>query len=442
MIETRHRTPINQAPASLPLGSRLLQRNCNCGQHAVAGGACTACSKQQHLRLQTKLSVGEPGDRYEQEADRIADRVMAMPAHDAVADAPLHVQRFVAQTSRHSEEIPDTAGRVLTSPGRPLHTDLRQDMEQKFGYDFSKVRVHSDPAAALSAGALHANAYTVGNDIVFAAGRLEPGTRTGQRLLAHELTHVVQQSTATELTGAKPGDKLSASVRMRSPATVLQREVPPQAPQPAVPTGIRLAESLPFGHADLRSDELKQRYRTYLGAVTRLQVTPAGDYRGHCAKEYLTAVANTCPPRFAELRSGGFCTGNRCLEFGRWGTAGDPNTGKTVTDTQDSFIDRHRTRHNESLLEGTGRDRCSVVCHQRFKYDRQHDLGSFYIIRNFRAGQYTPTGSSQSLHITTGEVNKVPASLAAPTAAEFARNIAPGLVQSGVLGEAPQSDGG
>jgi hypothetical protein len=83
---------------------------------------------------------------------------------------------------------------VLGRGGRPLDPHTRRSMEARFGYDFSKVRVHTDATAALSARALGAHAYTVGSDVVFAAGRFAPDTVAGRRLLAHELTHVVQQS--------------------------------------------------------------------------------------------------------------------------------------------------------------------------------------------------------------------------------------------------------
>lgn len=81
---------------------------------------------------------------------------------------------------------------VVATPGRQLQQGLRQDMEQRFGYDFSRVRVHIGPAATQTARSLSAKAYTVGQDIVFEAGRLAPGSQEGRRLLAHELTHVVQ----------------------------------------------------------------------------------------------------------------------------------------------------------------------------------------------------------------------------------------------------------
>jgi pyrrolidone-carboxylate peptidase len=82
---------------------------------------------------------------------------------------------------------------VLSSPGRPLEPGTRATMERSFGHDFGKVRVHTDARAAESARAVHARAYTVGSDVVFADGRYAPGSEAGRRLLAHELAHVVQQ---------------------------------------------------------------------------------------------------------------------------------------------------------------------------------------------------------------------------------------------------------
>ena len=76
--------------------------------------------------------------------------------------------------------------------GRPLEPGVRAQAERAFGHDFAQVRVHTDTAAAASAGALNAEAYAAGNDLVFAAGAYQPETREGEWLLAHELSHVVQ----------------------------------------------------------------------------------------------------------------------------------------------------------------------------------------------------------------------------------------------------------
>jgi hypothetical protein len=89
--------------------------------------------------------------------------------------------------------VPSVVGQVLSSPGQPLKTDTRTAMNESFGVDFGRVRVHTDARAAESARAVQASAYTVGPDVVFAAGRYAPDTPAGRRLLAHELTHVVQQ---------------------------------------------------------------------------------------------------------------------------------------------------------------------------------------------------------------------------------------------------------
>jgi outer membrane protein OmpA-like peptidoglycan-associated protein len=91
-------------------------------------------------------------------------------------------------------EIPPIVHDVLNSPGQPLDTATRAFMEPRFHHDFSGVRVHTDSKAAESAQAVNAHAYTVGSHIVFNTGQYRPGTKPGANLLAHELTHVLQQS--------------------------------------------------------------------------------------------------------------------------------------------------------------------------------------------------------------------------------------------------------
>jgi hypothetical protein len=104
-------------------------------------------------------------------------------------------QRSLSDSAGISEQdpIPGIVREVLSSSGQPLDAVTRLQMEPHFGHDFSRVQVHTDSRAASSAASIHALAYTVGRDIVFAAGQYTPGTSTGRRLLAHELTHVVQQ---------------------------------------------------------------------------------------------------------------------------------------------------------------------------------------------------------------------------------------------------------
>jgi len=403
---TRH-LPLK--PATPAVGAATLMRKCACGgaEHAGAehaGAECEQCKKKKG-------------------------------ALQRVAVAP-------------TAGVPPIVHQVLRQPGRPLDPALRLFMQPRLGHDFSRVRVHTDGAAEASARAVNSLAFTVGNHVVFGAGQFDPMSTGGRRLLAHELTHVIQQS-ATGATGlpdrvGDPGDafeqeadRVASRVSTGGAASVVPGFRAAAVQRQAAPSGITLKEAKPFGHGDLKTDDLKQKWRTYVGSTTLMQVTPAGDYTGHCVKEYLTEESNTCPARFADLRKEGFCTESKCLDFARYGTAGDPETGKTTTDGPDSFLDRHRTRHPESLLEGTGKNECSVVCHQRYAFDRKTDLGSYYIIRNFRADKYSPPSATSPVHITTGEVRKVPASLAAPSREKFAKDIAPGLVKSKDLLSAP-----
>lgn len=184
--------------------------------------------------IQTKLAINKPGDEYEQEADRVAEQVMRMP--DAVAVAPPAVMgRVIPGTQRkcscggtcaeckgeqaddeHGKmqrkstgpqilslsptptrsgmTAPPTVHEVLNSPGQPLNSATRAFFEPRFGVDFSNVRIHADEHAAASSRAVNARAYTVGQHIAFAAGEYGNDRLEQQKLLAHELTHTVQQS--------------------------------------------------------------------------------------------------------------------------------------------------------------------------------------------------------------------------------------------------------
>ena len=145
-----------------------------------------------------QMSINQPGDTYEQEADLVAEQALATPTHTDVSSAAPRIQRFLGQSNGQMGAVPASVDRALASPGRPLEPALRRDMEQRFGHDFSRVRVHSDVASEMSARQLDAHAYTSGYDIVFGSGRFAPATPAGRRLLAHELTHVVQQTRETD----------------------------------------------------------------------------------------------------------------------------------------------------------------------------------------------------------------------------------------------------
>lgn len=139
------------------------------------------------LPLQAKLEVGSVADPLEKEADAAADRVMRTSA----AASPAGVRTSTATVG--SAAAPHIVYDVLRSPGEALEAGVRAFMEPRFGHDFRQVRVHADARAAESAEALKARAYTVGPHVVFGAASYAPGTTVGRRLIAHELSHVVQQ---------------------------------------------------------------------------------------------------------------------------------------------------------------------------------------------------------------------------------------------------------
>jgi hypothetical protein len=108
-------------------------------------------------------------------------------------DPPSRIQRFSEAACAETDTMPESVEQVLANSGRPLQAALLEDMGRGFGRDFSGVRLHTGMAAAQSARDVNAHAYTVGNEIVFGAGQFSPDTHEGRLLLAHELTHVVQQ---------------------------------------------------------------------------------------------------------------------------------------------------------------------------------------------------------------------------------------------------------
>lgn len=127
---------------------------------------------------------------------------MHAPAATTAKSATRPVSRAVAGTlERDEREDLREAAAGLRSPGQPLDEVTRTAMESRFGHDFSRVRVHSDTVANRAADRIRASAYTFGSDVVFASGRYAPATASGEKLLAHELTHAVQQQ---GLAGAVP----------------------------------------------------------------------------------------------------------------------------------------------------------------------------------------------------------------------------------------------
>ena len=158
------------------------------GISIFASGAGSAANDAPTLPIQRKLLVGSTHDPLESEADRTTEQVMRSPE----AATPLRPESGVAAPGMPA--APTVVHQALHGPGAPLDEETRRFFEPRFfGFDFSRVRVHSGPVAAESAEAVDARAYTVGQNIVFGAGQFAPRTQSGQRLLAHELAHTVQQ---------------------------------------------------------------------------------------------------------------------------------------------------------------------------------------------------------------------------------------------------------
>ena len=157
----------------------------------------------QQTIVQPKLELTTPGDSYEREADRMADFVMRkaysglpteMPSTSSVLP-PLISRRASSSTSGVAVDSATESGiHASRGGGQPMPTALRSQMESGFEADFSGVRLHTGSAAEAMSNDLRAKAFTYGNDIYFNRGQYSPDTTAGQHLIAHELTHVVQQS--------------------------------------------------------------------------------------------------------------------------------------------------------------------------------------------------------------------------------------------------------
>lgn len=204
--------------------------------------------------LQTKTPMGTIDDPHEREADRVADEVVQGPPPDApVTPAAQEISRSCeaceqeellrkkeAGPSVATGEAPGTVGDALRSAGEPLNAATRAYFEPRFGRDFSRVRVHVGAAAEQSARELNARAYTAGTDIVFGRGQYMPATNDGRRLLAHELTHAIQQSPTTTQSVGHDGLRQSfASSSVLTSSTggpLVQRagNAPDPEPQPTV----------------------------------------------------------------------------------------------------------------------------------------------------------------------------------------------------------------
>jgi Domain of unknown function (DUF4157) len=237
---------------SLPLVQRKTEQNPLWQSLAMRSGI-----------VQLKLTVSQADDRYEREADRVADQVMRMPAPPSSGHALSITPVTSRQAQRKCAECEEEEGKLqrkessgaeppvtappivheaLSSSGQPLDATTRAYFEPRFGHDFSQVRVHTDQTAAASAQAINARAYTLRDDMVFGAGEYAPATASGCGLLAHELAHVAAQQLGA-------GQK---TIRRQVPSGDTPAETP-LAPQeilddPAVRDAIDQVWQASFGH--------------------------------------------------------------------------------------------------------------------------------------------------------------------------------------------------
>ncbi len=180
-------------------------------QHKEYSGIENHKGSSSSVFIRPKLSINTPGDVQEQEADTMADKVMRMkspqqtdaffkPAFTSIQrkcaayEEEGHVHRKENSNSEtHGSNELDNYVSTLSSSGQSLPESSRSFFEPRVGQDFSNVKIHTDSVAAKSAQSINALAYTTGNNIVFNQGQYSTNTESGQRLMAHELTHVVQQ---------------------------------------------------------------------------------------------------------------------------------------------------------------------------------------------------------------------------------------------------------
>jgi predicted secreted Zn-dependent protease len=190
---------------------------------------CESCRKKAEEQrrsaggIQAKLSVSQPGDPDEEEAERVAEHVMRVAAtddhHDVARNGSKRLNRHESgDAPARAQEVNADVAAVTRGSGQSLDAETRAFMEPRFGFDFSRVRIHSDEQSAETAESVGARAFTFGSHVVFGRGHYAPQTTEGQHLIAHELAHVVQQ-------GATGG----GTVRQRS---VIARAVDPSKAEP------------------------------------------------------------------------------------------------------------------------------------------------------------------------------------------------------------------
>lgn len=259
----------------------IIQRTASC----ACGGGCPSCEQRtKDPVIQPKLNISSPTDQSELEAESIAQRIttdknihsLASITHSSpTAGLQRSCDRCDGFSTEHESEEEETlqpkqstghasmehsprlAPKVLRQGGESLPGGVREFFEPRFGIDFSNVRIHRDIQAAESARSINALAFTSGHDVFFAEGQYAPETISGQKLLAHELAHTIQQS----------GKVSDGQALQRKPDD--ERDVPakpaPKKAASACPTFVSLTATI---KAPKVSDACKNKCRLELGCCT------------------------------------------------------------------------------------------------------------------------------------------------------------------------------
>ena len=350
----------------------------------AAGG--TPASQVEGVALQAKLTLSQPGDAYEQEADRVADAVMRMPEPVRpqapmvqIASAPSPQRKCAcggsegecaackeereAELQRAAQPgsvdaVPPIVYEVLRSPGQPLSPETRAFFQPRFGYNVGQVRIHTDARAAESARAVNALAYAVVDHIVFGAGQYAPQTSEGASLLAHELAHTVQS--------------------MGTQGPQVARQTPPSSGTPSTPTSEKDLIDDAYGRASLLVIDAKARINRLRDLVSAGKLDQATKEDAHtlaAAQNWLhiDAIARQAEfiqtlTRVTELMTRNITAANNpvrhpspdpcaTLSSFAWSTPGDPNDRITYCD---------------SFFKKGPQCRRNVVIHERFHLAGAH----------------------------------------------------------------------
>lgn len=228
-------TAVSKEPENLVSHADSKPVNRRPSTHRLAGNQAV-----QRL-IQARLAVRPPDDHYEKEADQVAEVILGNGRFTPPPITPLASQATQKTCACGRSAVPNgvmcaacqskhptptdtdhVEQALATGTGQPMEPDTREQFETRFGQDFSQVRVHTHDKAAVSAKTIHARAYTSGQDIAFASGEYAPHTTAGQHLLAHELTHVVQQGGQPHAIQRDDGDDDELEAPTANPETAQQ----------------------------------------------------------------------------------------------------------------------------------------------------------------------------------------------------------------------------